>query len=136
VPRGGGLMERLFTVLNLDELTWLVSGFYFLFMIALLFFITRRSEGWLWGSAILGVFLLVVGIWLGARIYGERVIHLGVITAGTVEVRNGPGRDYSTAFVLHEGTTVQIVSRQKEWLEIGAFGRMKGWLPDNTQETI
>jgi tetratricopeptide (TPR) repeat protein len=135
-PRGGGLIERLFTFLNLSELTWLASGLYFLFMIALLLFLARRSEGRLWGSAVLGVFLLVAGIWLGARIYGERAIHLGVITAGSVEVRNGPGRDYSTAFVLHEGTTIKVISRQKEWLEIGAFGRMKGWLPDNSQEEI
>jgi len=135
-PQGGGLLERLFTFLNLNELALLTSGLYFLFMIVLLLFLARRSEGWLWSSAALGVFLLITGVWLGARIYSERAVRPGVITAGSVEVRNGPGTDYSTAFVLHEGTKVQILSRQKDWLEIGAFGKMKGWLPENTQEEI
>lgn len=135
-PQGGGLIERLFTFLNLNELTLLTSGLYFLFMIVLLLFLARRSEGWLWSSAALGVFLLITGVWLGARIYSERAVRPGVVTAGSVEVRNGPGTDYSTAFVLHEGTKVQILSRQKDWLEIGAFGKMKGWLPENTQESV
>ncbi|MFH0800839.1 MAG: tetratricopeptide repeat protein [bacterium] len=135
-PQGGGLIERLFTFLSLNELTLLTSGLYFLFMIALLLFLARRSEGWLWGSLVLGIFLLATGVWLGARIYSERAARPGVITAGSVEVRNGPGTDYSTAFVLHEGTKIQILSRQKDWLEIGAFGKMKGWLPENTQEEI
>jgi tetratricopeptide (TPR) repeat protein len=135
-PRDEGPVGRLFKILNLNELAVLTSIIYFFFTAALMFYLTRRSEGWLWGAAALGFLLLMSGIWLGARIYDERAVHRAVITAARTEVRNGPGPDYSTAFILHEGTMIQVLKRQGDWLEIGAFGRMKGWLAKNFQEGI
>ncbi len=135
IPPGSGWAARLFEFFTLNELALATSVLWFLLAACLGFYLLRRREGWLWGALILGLFLLLCGSWLGGRLYVESRPR-AVILAKETAVKNGPGGDYSTAFVLHEGTMVTILSRQREWVEVAAFGRLKGWLPAADEEEI
>jgi len=131
-----GFLSRAFKILTIDELTILTSALFFILSVFLIIFILKRKEIWLWGIILFCIIFIFCALWLGARIYQAEMLHSGIIISSKVDVRNGPGREYSTAFILHEGTKVQILNRQDGWLEIGAFGNMRGWLPSKTVEKI
>ncbi len=81
------------------------------------------------GSAILGLFLtlLFYGGYKGKeRILGSK--DRAVIQAPSVQVRSAPKTSSSTAFVLHEGTTVDVREDQEEWTEIRTPDEQIGWI--------
>lgn len=59
-----------------------------------------------------------------------------VILVPKVDVKNSPGANESTAFVLHEGTKVKIQQGLGEWFEIRLANGSVGWINASAIETI
>ena len=62
----------------------------------------------------------------------------GVITAQSVEARQGDGPNYPPSFKdpLHEGTEFQLIERRPGWLHIQLTSGTEAWIPDATAEVI
>ncbi len=51
-----------------------------------------------------------------------------VVLAEEAAVRNAPGPDFPTAFVLHEGAEVVVEGTRGDWTEISLSGDLRGWI--------
>ncbi len=54
----------------------------------------------------------------------------GVVTTPAVEVRTGPGDQYTVSFRLHQGTEVEVLREAAGWREIKVSDRLQGWAPE------
>ncbi len=50
------------------------------------------------------------------------------ISADTANLRNGPGTDFDGLDKLQNGTTIELVSRHADWVEVRTEGGQLGWL--------
>lgn len=133
------LAWKLYYGLTLNALTLLSS---------LLFFV---MVGMVWGmlsgrltvpSVIPGgltVVFLVLGAWLGVRIY-EAEHPKGVVITSIVEVRSGPSASYPANFTVPEGHRVLILDTQEPiqgWLQVGVPQEgLRGWVPNDAVSVI
>lgn len=51
-----------------------------------------------------------------------------IVFAGTLNVKSGPDDREKTVFVIHEGTKVEIKTRDKDWIEVELPNGNTGWI--------
>lgn len=54
----------------------------------------------------------------------------GTVTAGVLNVRNGPGTDSSIKGYLYEGDTVSVLEKDNGWLRVQLGNKITGWVSD------
>ncbi|GHV00471.1 hypothetical protein FACS1894159_06270 [Bacteroidia bacterium] len=59
-----------------------------------------------------------------------------IVLNNAVPVKSSPDEQSKDIFVLHEGTSVEIVSRLGAWCEISIANGNKGWIPASAIEVI
>ncbi len=106
------------------------------------------TAGWLFTrTAAIKRTLLALGItaiFLGAASYGMsratysrvQAATAGVIMQPKVEVKNSPGSNDANAFILHEGTKVQLQQQLGDWYEIRIANGSVGWVEASAIEII
>ncbi len=52
-----------------------------------------------------------------------------VLVQPEVEIRSGPGTDYTVSFRLHDGTEVDVLRESSGWFEIRVSEKLQGWAP-------
>ena len=52
-----------------------------------------------------------------------------IIFAESIEVKSEPSMGGEVAFVLHEGTKVQIIDADDQWFRIALVDGKDGWIP-------
>ncbi len=90
--------------------------------------------------------LAAEGDWLDVEVGGLRgFVHAGLVsqlpsgtrpdtpgvpavTLAPINVRKGPGFTHPRRRVLHEGTAVDVVARDGDWMQIGVDGDVEGWV--------
>lgn len=104
--------------------------------------------GWLFSSsaAVKRTLLAlgITGIFLGFASYGMsratwnrvQAATSGVIMEPKVEVKNSPGSSDANAFILHEGTKVQLQQQLGDWYEIRIANGSVGWVSVQVIEVI
>ena len=98
--------------------------------------IWMRKTGF-YGSAVLIVLFLLCNLfaWQQKQTYERRA--RAVVTAPTASVKNSPSDTGSDAFVIHEGTSVEIVDRtMKDWYSVRLADGKEGWLKTSQMEVI
>lgn len=60
----------------------------------------------------------------------------GVIFAGKIEVMSSPTEEGTKVFNLHEGTKVEILNQQEEWIEVMLEDGKVGWMKKDGVEII
>jgi uncharacterized protein YraI len=55
-------------------------------------------------------------------------VNEAVVLAREAVVRNGPGENFETAFVLHEGAEAVVEGERGAWTEISLPGDLRGWI--------
>ncbi len=126
----GLLWETLDRVLTPTELPWVVAG-----LIWLLFGLSGTALWWElpWtrirgGICVLLLLLLPLGGWWLARAR-HQVASWAVIVSPDVEVRSGPGDQYTVGATVPEGRRALILNRRPGWVEIGIPSQsLKGWV--------
>ncbi|MGD2048395.1 MAG: SH3 domain-containing protein [Chloroflexota bacterium] len=60
-----------------------------------------------------------------------------VVTTGAVNVRSGPGLDYSVVTILYQGQSVALIGRtnNSSWLKVDLVNDQDGWLNSTTVQT-
>ena len=98
----------------------------------------RRSAsgplGW-WGAGALAGWIIFGG-WWGARKALEPA-ERAVVIKPFVEIRSGPGDNFSVAFTAPEGRRIEVLSENGRWMEIGlAKEGAKGWVLAESVERV
>jgi tetratricopeptide (TPR) repeat protein len=79
-------------------------------------------------------FVVLVALWAvsfaGAWAVHHRAarVNEAVVLAREAVVRNGPGENFETAFVLHEGAEAVVEGERGAWTEISLPGDLRGWI--------
>jgi tetratricopeptide (TPR) repeat protein len=82
-------------------------------------------------NGIMIIALCVTGALLGLR-WTEVRHPQGIVNKAEVSVRYGPTDSDTKAFILHEGSKVQILKESSGWYFVQFSGRQSGWLPEHT----
>ena len=89
--------------------------------------------------AFAGIALLTTAMAIALAAYRvDQVQNTGeaIIMLPKVDVLGEPLEGAATAFVLHQGTKVQVLKHQKDWQEVKISSGAVGWLPTGSCETI
>lgn len=81
------------------------------------------------------LFVLTTGFAAGERRY-QLDRSEAVVMAASAAVSSAPDKSATDLFILHEGTTVQIVDRLDKWCEVTIADGKKGWIENSKIETI
>lgn len=80
-------------------------------------------------SAILLVFLGVVFVFIAGRQANYFESHRqAIVFSGTVTIKSSPARASKDLFILHDGTKVDILEHNNEWLKIRLSNGNEGWI--------
>jgi hypothetical protein len=104
-----------------NELSWIVLVLSWVFFVVLggVALGRIRNETWtqvyLWLSGSAMVFFL---IWLGLNSKWSND-PVAIVVSPPGEVRNGPGNEYAVGFTIPEGSTVLIMNKRPDWVQVG-----------------
>lgn len=79
---------------------------------------------------LLATFVLITSVAMSYRVY-DRTLNdrNAIVFAQSSEIKNEPSLGSETAFVLHEGTQVQILETEDDWCHIRIADGKDGWIP-------
>ncbi|NQV41905.1 MAG: tetratricopeptide repeat protein [Candidatus Marinimicrobia bacterium] len=117
--------------LSLAELKLLEQVLFSLLILGIVLYrLTRRSSMGriiLTVSISLGALLLVVGGWLTDRVIASSDMH-AILLVDEAEVSSAPIPGSSTLFVIHEGTSAEILDATDAWYELRLEDGKTGWI--------
>ena len=127
------LYQRLVYALSLDG--WAYVGIFFalLFVGAYLFFLAsntpnRKRIGLI--TSLVSLMLAIVCTTLSYLQYrAYRKDQPAIVFAREIPVRSEPNERGSSAFLLHEGTRVQVLDSLDQWRKIRLADGQNGWIP-------
>ncbi len=94
----------------------------------------RRAFFW---SGVVLILLGVLGYGMSRATYHRiKASEEAVILEPKVEVKNSPNSNDTNAFVLHEGTKVNILQETDQWFEVRIANGNVGWMPRKAAEII
>ena len=107
-------------------------------MFVLYYFGTReRQKRLLFGGSLvsfgLTIFALVICFMIEAR---ESKDSPAIIITERAKIQSEPNMGSEESFILHEGTKVQILDQEGDWLRIQIADGKDGWLVDNTVKRL
>jgi hypothetical protein len=83
-------------------------------------------------SAMLAIVILIVALVLAFSTYGDaQNDRPAIIFSEEVEVKSEPNMGSSSSFLLHEGTKVQILAEEGNWVRIELSDGKDGWMPSS-----
>lgn len=124
---------EIVSTLTLNEWTMLCSVLYLLFMSLSIFCVLKCRGGsrtahtaHFYRNLVFVILCVAVIFFISSYLTNKQLE--AVVIADEVDVRNGPGGNYSKGFVLHEGTEVYVENDSGNWLEISLPDGLKGWI--------
>ena len=104
------------------------SSFVALFLLYYFSFSESRKR-LMFVSSMFMVLFLLGSLTMAFRTYSDYTKNNpAIIFAESTEVKNGPTIGSEIAFMLHEGTKVQILERDNEWVRIRLVNGKDGWI--------
>jgi len=106
-------------------------GFVFLFLVYYIS-ITEGRKKLFFTSSLIFLGLLVVSFTMAFVLFDKtKKDHPAIIFSEKIEVRSEPNLGSEVSFSLHEGTKVQIISRDSDWVRITILDGKDGWIPNS-----
>ena len=111
--------------------TWVLwaTVFYFLLagLIAFRIWFKSRTLAVRLGTWLVGVFLVLFGLGFYLS-WSWSKVPKGVLLAKEAPVKSGPGDDFVTQLLGHEGLTFQILEEREDYFEVLLPNGIKGWV--------
>lgn len=136
----GRTIEKFTSMHTYDEWAKITIGFSIAF---LLFFIAYyfSSKTVLKRIFFVGMFLILIGLMISvssaisekSRFDNDKP---AIIFAERIEVKSEPKETSKKAFMLHEGTKVQVIESQNNWKKIQLADERVGWISKETLKEI
>lgn len=114
---------------------WAIGAIVFSFCFVILFLcyyfsLAERIKRMLFATSILSLFILCIAIAMAYQTYEDLIKDTpAIIFAESTEVRGEPNMGSEASFTLHEGTKVQILAEEKNWVRIQIADGKDGWMP-------
>lgn len=100
------------------------------FFLVYYFSVSERKKRILFAGSMLFLVLLLATLAMAFQVHGESLNdNPAIIFAESTEVKSEPSMGSEAAFTLHEGTKVQIMERDDEWVRIQIVDGKDGWVP-------
>jgi tetratricopeptide (TPR) repeat protein len=131
-------VDRILSFWTPDELSLIFVASYFLFVFLLVLWIFSRTKG-VSLNTIVVVFLLIFvasGIGFGLRLHEVSMVNNGVVIADEVDIRSGPGEEWTSQFTAHQGLELVIKGEASGWYQIILPNQVIGWVPEKAVEKI
>jgi tetratricopeptide (TPR) repeat protein len=106
------------------------SMLFVFFFLVYYFSVSERKKRILFAGSMLFLVLLLATLAMAFQVHGESLNdNPAIIFAESTEVKSEPSMGSEAAFTLHEGTKVQIMERDDEWVRIQIVDGKDGWVP-------
>jgi len=119
------------TSLSLAELKFIEGLLFSLFILGIIAYRLLREKSFnymlLTTTAIIGILLIVVGGWFVDRVLSSEEKH-AILLVDEAEVTSAPIPGSSTLFVIHEGTSAEILDATEGWYELRLDDGKTGWI--------
>jgi tetratricopeptide (TPR) repeat protein len=108
-----------------------LSSLLFVTLFLLYYFsLSEQKKRLLFTGSMVCVGLLLFSITLAFKTYNDFLKNRpAIIFAESIEVKSEPTMGSEVAFVLHEGTKVQIIDGDNQWYRIALVDGKDGWIP-------
>lgn len=132
--------ERLTMLMN--EKSWTVISLVFTWLTfagVAFYFLTRRSElkkASFFGSICSGLIAIILWSFASDRSEIEFGNDRAVVMKTSVYVKSSPDDKGNDLFILHDGTTVEVLDELEGWKRIRIANGSSGWLPSGSIEVI
>jgi tetratricopeptide (TPR) repeat protein len=133
---GGQLFMRYYNSFTTNELIWVSSLLFILFLMVIFLMLTRTFK--LRVKIILPGIILFLLLFNTATVY-YKVYSLGkdaVVVVPRADVLYGPFKSATKFFTLHEGSSVTIIESKGEWDKVRRSDNKTGWIPKKSVEAI
>lgn len=81
-------------------------------------------------TSIISVLVLLVGLTMAYQTYGDVLKDQpAIVFSESTEAKSEPNMGSENAFVLHEGTKVQITAQEDSWVRVLLANGKDGWIP-------
>jgi len=127
--------SRLSNILDFNG--WAAAAVVFSMLFVLLFLgyyfsTSERKKRILFVGSLFSVFLLLVSLGMAFQINNDSLNDKpAIIFAETIEVKSEPNLGSEAAFILHEGTKVQVIAQDESWVRIELANGKDGWVPSD-----
>lgn len=128
---------RVYTALfTVDELTWMLSAVYALFIVFIFVVTVRRDmKGYrTFVAAALLIFIVFNSFVLGHKIVNAR--RDAVIIVPRADALFGPFETATKFFTLNDGMKVSILNKKDDWYKIRRADGNTGWIPADAAEKV
>jgi tetratricopeptide (TPR) repeat protein len=106
-------------------------GFVILFLVYYIS-ITEVRKRFFFTSSIVFLGLLMTSLTMAFMVFDQAINdHPAIIFSEKTEVRSEPNLGSQVSFSLHEGTKVQIIARDSDWVRIEIADGKDGWIPNS-----
>jgi len=106
------------------------------FWLAALLRLFYEREWLAWVRALSLVLAVALGVSAALKYHETRSSRRAVIVAEEASVRSGFGERDTVLFILHEGTELEVIDREKSWCKIRLPDGRKGWIKQEHVEGI
>jgi tetratricopeptide (TPR) repeat protein len=101
-----------------------------LFFLIYYFSYSERRKRLFFAAATFSILLLGMSFSMAYSTYDDAIKNQpAIIFAESIEVREAPNLGSEISFTLHEGTKVQIVEKDTDWVLIEIANGKEGWIP-------
>lgn len=122
-------INNFFDSFSINEITVVTFILYILTVLVILVrYIYRRYHIYSPVILILVITLSVSLLFAGVKLDRDILTRTGVVLNQQVEVKNGPGDDFSEQFVAHAGLTFKIEREESGYYLVNFENRLKGWI--------
>jgi uncharacterized protein YgiM (DUF1202 family) len=105
-------------------------GFVILFLVYYVS-ITEGRKRLFFTSSLFVLGILIISLTMAFLMFDQaKNDHPAIIYSEKIEVRSEPNLGSEVSFTLHEGTKVQIISRDSDWVRIVIPDGKDGWIPN------
>jgi tetratricopeptide (TPR) repeat protein len=114
---------------------WAIATVIMTFLFALLFLLywfsaSSGRKRLFFTSSLVSVIIAIVAISMAYTVYGDTTSDTpAIVFAEETEIKSEPNLGSPTSFLLHEGTKVQILESEGNWIRISLVDGKDGWMP-------
>ncbi|KAA3621984.1 MAG: tetratricopeptide repeat protein [Flavobacterium sp.] len=125
--------KRISGVTDFDG--WATAGVVFSFSFVFLFLTyyfsaSERKKRVLFASSVVALFLLMASVAMAFTTYADyQNDNPAIVFSEQVEVKDAPSVGGEVNFLIHEGTKVQVLDRETDWVRIRLEDGKDGWIP-------
>ena len=116
---------------------WAIASVVFSFLFVLLFLtyyfsVSEKKKRLLFAGSLTAVIFLFISLGIAFQINSDFTKDKpAIVFAESIEVKSEPNMGSDSAFVLHEGTKVQVIAQDDGWVRVQLSNGKDGWIPSS-----